>query len=234
MLLVRDGREPPRGIDNPMRLVFLGPPGVGKGTQAEGLALQLEIPHISTGAILRDALGRGTTTGLEAKKFMDAGDLVPDAVVLKLVEDRFAEQDAASGWLLDGYPRNLEQGAALDDLLSTLQLTLDHVVFFECDSAELVRRLGGRRVCRKCGNTFHIEFAPPPLQGTCSQGGECEIYQRSDDSEDAILKRLDVYQRETGPLVEHFRSQARLIVVDGGQSIDQVGVDLQGALGLPK
>ena len=98
MLLVRDGREPPRGIDNPMRRVFLGPPGVGKGTQAEGLALQLKIPHISTGAILRDALGRGTTTGLEAKKFMDAGDLVPDTVVLKLVEDRFAKQDAANGW----------------------------------------------------------------------------------------------------------------------------------------
>ncbi|MDE0959824.1 MAG: adenylate kinase [Planctomycetota bacterium] len=213
-----------------MRLVFLGPPGVGKGTQAEGLARELQIPHISTGAILRDALGRGTATGLAAKKLMDAGDLVPDAVVVDLVEDRFAEQDAASGWLLDGYPRNLDQGAALDGLLSSLNLTLDHVVFFECDSAELVRRLGGRRVCRKCGSTFHIEFAPPPQSGDCSEGGECEIHQRSDDAEDAILKRLDVYHSETGPLVDHFRSQGRLVVVDGSQSIDQVGVQLRAAL----
>ena len=215
-----------------MRLVFLGPPGVGKGTQAASLAVDLKIPHISTGAILREALERQTATGLEAKKYMDAGDLVPDAVVLQLVRDRFSEPDAAAGWLLDGYPRNLDQASALDLLIQELQLTLDHVVFIDCAEAELVRRLSGRRVCRTCGETFHIEFAPPPASGHCSGSGDCELYQRSDDAEEAILKRLEVYQRETGPLVEHYRGLDQLIVVDGATAIEDVAVSLRGALGL--
>ncbi|MDG1454785.1 MAG: adenylate kinase, partial [Planctomycetota bacterium] len=185
------------------RLVFLGPPGVGKGTQAVGLAQDEGIPHISTGAILRDALSRGTPTGLEAKKFMDAGELVPDEVVLRLVKDRLSEDDAAQGWLLDGYPRNLDQASALSDLLSQMDQSLDHVIYFECAESELVRRLSGRRTCRKCGDTFHVEFAPVSESNSCKAGGTCDIYQRSDDQEDAILNRLKVYQRETGPLVEH-------------------------------
>ncbi len=213
-----------------MRLVFLGPPGVGKGTQAAGLARDLSIPHISTGAILRDALQRGTATGLEAKKYMDAGELVPDEVVLALVRDRFAEDDASAGWLLDGYPRNLQQASALQSLLSELELTLDRVVYFECGESEVVRRLGGRRVCRKCGDTFHVEFSPPPEGGRCASGGECDIYQRSDDAEEAILNRLAVYQRETGPLVEHYRSGGVLVEVDGAQPIDDVGVAVRHAL----
>ena len=151
-----------------MRLVFLGPPGVGKGTQAAGLASELSIPHISTGARLREALEKGTETRLEAKSFKDAGELVPDTVVLRLVQDRISEPDAIGGWLLDGYPRNLGQAAALSELLIELKLSLDRVVYFECSESEVVRRLGGRRVCRNCGETFHVEFAP--ASGACSAG----------------------------------------------------------------
>jgi adenylate kinase len=212
------------------RLVFLGPPGVGKGTQAAGLAQELGIPHISTGAILREALEQGTTTGLEAKKFMDAGELVPDSVVLQLVRDRLSQDDAGSGWLLDGYPRNLEQGEALQGLLEEMGQTLENVIYFECAESELVRRLSGRRTCRTCGATFHVEFAPVPEKGQCETGGECDIHQRSDDAEEAILNRLTVYQRETGPLVEHYQSSNQLVVLNGAAPIDEVGAALRAAL----
>ncbi|MAW77642.1 MAG: adenylate kinase [Planctomycetes bacterium] len=213
-----------------MRLVFLGPPGVGKGTQAAGLASELSIPHISTGALLREALEKGTETGLEAKSFMDAGELVPDTVVLRLVQDRISEPDAIGGWLLDGYPRNLDQAAALSELLIELKLSLDRVVYFECSESEVVRRLGGRRVCRNCGETFHVEFAP--ASGACSAGSGdgCDLYQRSDDAEQAILNRLEVYQRETNPLVDHYRDQGVLSVVDGSVTIEAVSVALREVL----
>ena len=213
-----------------MRLVFLGPPGVGKGTQAAGLASELSIPHISTGALLREALEKGTETGLEAKSFMDAGELVPDTVVLRLVQDRISEPDAIGGWLLDGYPRNLGQAAALSELLIELKLSLDRVVYFECSESEVVRRLGGRRVCRNCGETFHVEFAP--ASGACSAGSGdgCDLYQRSDDAEQAILNRLEVYQRETNPLVDHYRDQGVLSVVDGSVTIEAVSVALREVL----
>lgn len=213
-----------------MRLVFLGPPGVGKGTQAAGLASELSIPHISTGALLREALEKGTETGLEAKSFMDAGELVPDTVVLRLVQDRISEPDAVGGWLLDGYPRNLDQAAALSVLLTELKLSLDRVVYFECSESEVVRRLGGRRVCRNCGETFHVEFAP--ASGACSAGSGdgCDLYQRSDDAEQAILNRLEVYQRETNPLVDHYRDQGVLSVVDGSVTIEAVSVALREVL----
>ena len=213
-----------------MRLVFLGPPGVGKGTQAAGLASELSIPHISTGALLREALEKGTETGLEAKSFMDAGELVPDTVVLRLVQDRISEPDAIGGWLLDGYPRNPGQAAALSELLIELKLSLDRVVYFECSESEVVRRLGGRRVCRNCGETFHVEFAP--ASGACSAGSGdgCDLYQRSDDAEQAILNRLEVYQRETNPLVNHYRDQGVLSVVDGSVTIEAVSVALREVL----
>ncbi|HIC22958.1 MAG: adenylate kinase [Planctomycetota bacterium] len=214
-----------------MRLVFLGPPGVGKGTQAAGLSSDLSIPHISTGALLREALDKGTPTGLEAKSFMEAGELVPDTVVLRLVQERISRPDSSAGWLLDGYPRNLVQAAALCELLTEMQQSLDRVVYFECSEAEVLRRLGGRRACRNCGETFHIEFAP--ATGACSAGsGEaCDLYQRSDDSEQAILNRLEVYRRETDPLVDHYREQSALVVVDGSASIEAVSVSLRKALG---
>ena len=194
------------------------------------LAQELGIPHISTGAILREALEQGTTTGLEAKKFMDAGELVPDSVVLQLVRDRLSQDDAGSGWLLDGYPRNLEQGEALQGLLEEMGQTLEHVIYFECAESELVRRLSGRRTCRTCGATFHVEFAPVPEKGQCETGGECDIHQRSDDAEEAILNRLTVYQRETGPLVEHYQSSNQLVVLNGAAPIDEVGAALRAAL----
>ena len=161
---------------------------------------------------------------------MDAGELVPDTVVLRLVQDRISEPDAIGGWLLDGYPRNLDQAAALSELLIELKLSLDRVVYFECSESEVVRRLGGRRVCRNCGETFHVEFAP--ASGACSAGSGdgCDLYQRSDDAEQAILNRLEVYQRETNPLVDHYRDQGVLSVVDGSVTIEAVSVALREVL----
>lgn len=213
-----------------MRLVFLGPPGAGKGTQAARLAEELGIPHISTGEILRTAIMRSTATGLEAKSFVDAGEFVPFEIVLRLVEDRLQEEDAQSGWLLDGFPRNLQQAHALEGLLDNLEQSLDRVVYFEVDDDEVVRRLSGRRMCKTCNNTFHLEFSPPPDPSECAPN-ECEIFQRSDDSEESIRNRLKVYSRETDPLVGHYRQSDALLAVSGSGGIDEIQSSVRRALG---
>jgi len=213
-----------------VRLVFLGPPGAGKGTQATRLANELGIPHISTGEILRAAIARSTPTGIEAKAYVDGGELVPFAIVLRLVEDRLQEDDARDGWLLDGFPRNLEQAHALEPLIEKLGQNLDHVVFFEVSDDEVVRRLSGRRVCKTCSETFHLEFSPPPDPQDCAPR-QCEIFQRSDDSEDSIRNRLEVYSRETDPLVGHYQESGLLVTVSGSGPIDEVESALREALG---
>ena len=213
-----------------MRIVFLGPPGAGKGTQASRLAEKLGIPHISTGDILRTAIQRQTPTGLEAQGFMDKGEFVPFEIVLRLVRDRLQEPDTEQGWLLDGFPRTLEQGTAFSDLLGELGQTLDKVFFFSIEDQEVVRRLGGRRVCESCGSTFHVEFSPPPEPADCDKGGDCKITQRPDDAEDSIRTRLRVYAEETDPLVQHYRNGGSLITIDATPSIDEVWTTLEGLL----
>jgi adenylate kinase len=205
-----------------VRVVFLGPPGAGKGTQAARLAGKHGVPHISTGDILRSAIARATPTGVEAKAIVDRGELVPLPIVLRLVRDRLREPDAAAGWLLDGFPRNLDQAHAFAELLDELDQTIDAVVHFRLDDAEVVRRLSGRRVCRKCGETFHLEFSPPPDPAVCKKGGDCEIVQRTDDREEAIRNRLRVYDAETDPLVGHYRSAGLLRTIDAALPIDEV------------
>jgi len=204
-----------------VRVVFLGPPGAGKGTQAARLTSKRGIPHISTGEILRTAIQRQTPTGLEAQGYMDKGEFVPFEIVLRLVRDRLQEADAAEGWLLDGFPRNLEQGSAFEQLLAEMGQALDHAIFFDVADEEVVRRLGGRRVCETCGDTFHLEFSPPPAEGTCGKG-DCRIIQRSDDSEEAIRNRLRVYSEETDPLVEHYRSSGSLQTIDASGAIEGI------------
>lgn len=212
-----------------MRIVFLGPPGAGKGTQAVALAAAKGVPHISTGDILRTAIARQTPTGLEAKGYMDKGDFVPFEIVLRMVRDRLQEPDAQKGWLLDGFPRNLEQGKAFEELLAELEQTLQKVIYFELTDEEVVRRLGGRRVCETCGDIFHLESSPPPAPEVCEKG-ECVIIQRTDDSEEAIRNRLRVYADETDPLVQHYRSHDALTPIDASLPIEEVAKAVDGAV----
>ena len=213
-----------------MRLVFLGPPGAGKGTQAARLAAGQGVPHISTGDILRRSIALATPTGIEAKEYVDSGALVPFDLILRLVRDRLQEDDTASGWILDGFPRNLEQEHAFDDLLQELQLTLSRVVYIHVADEELVKRLSGRRVCKECGETFHVSFSPPRRDGVCDQC-DGELDSRNDDVEAAIRKRLDVFRAETQPLVDHYQSRDLLLTIDGGAAMDQVAEDLERGLG---
>ncbi len=214
-----------------MRLVFLGPPGAGKGTQAVRLAAKVNAPHISTGEILRHAIELATPTGIEAKEFVDRGELVPFEIMLRLVKDRLRDPDAEGGWILDGFPRNLDQAHAFDRLLGELKVELDRVVYLDLPSGIVVRRLTGRRLCRDCQATFHLEFSPPRSAGICDDCGG-ELYQRSDDSEEAILNRLKVYAKETDPLVAYYRERMVLHSVNADFDVSTVTTELERALGL--
>jgi adenylate kinase len=186
-----------------MRVVLLGPPGAGKGTQAARIAETYDIPHISTGDIFRANVRGGTPLGAKAKQYMDAGELVPDEVVIAMVADRLAEDDAAKGFLLDGFPRTTGQAEALGDLLVERDQPLDVVLVFDVDEEELVERLTGRRSCPN-GHVFHIHGNPPEVEGVCDVCGE-ELFQRDDDTEDVVRNRLDVYRRQTEPLEQYYR-----------------------------
>jgi len=172
-----------------VRVIFLGPPGAGKGTQARQLALLWGVPQVATGDMLRDAAKNGTRLGIEAKRFMDRGALVPDEVVIGLVDERLAQADAARGWVLDGFPRTVAQAEALGRLLDRRHVDVDRVIFFDVSRDELLRRLTGRRICRQCGTTFHVEFSPPATRDRCDRCGG-ELYQREDDAEEAVAHRL--------------------------------------------
>jgi adenylate kinase len=204
------------------RVIFLGPPGAGKGTQAHELAGEWGVPHVATGDMLRDAAARGTRLGAEAKRYMDAGVLVPDDVVIGLASERLEQPDAADGWVLDGYPRTVAQAEALDRLLRERGTPLDRVIYFDVPRAELLRRLTGRRVCRQCGSTYHLVSAPPRVADRCDRCGG-ELYQRSDDAETAVATRLDVYERQTAPLLDHYRRRGVLTPVSGDGTIAEVG-----------
>jgi adenylate kinase len=208
-------------VAGPVRMVFIGPPGAGKGTQAKRLAERLRVPHISSGDLLRDAVKRKTPLGLEAKRFMDQGELVPDAVLLGTMEERLRQHDCTNGFILDGFPRTVAQSTALASMLNGLGIRLDHVVRLVVPRDEIVKRLSGRRTCRDCGALYHIIFDPPNNPGICNKCNG-ELYQRDDDQEDTILARLDVYDRETAPLAATYREQTLLRDVDAVGSQEQV------------
>jgi len=204
-----------------MKLILLGPPGAGKGTQAKLLSERLSVPQIATGDILRAAVKQGTPMGLKAKAFMDAGALVPDDVVVGIVRERLQEEDCSGGFILDGFPRTAAQAEALKEMLASLGKSLEAVISLEVDTEALVRRLTGRRTCRECGRGFHVDFDPPKAEGACDA---CcgELYQRDDDREETIRRRLEVYAEQTQPLIDYYRREGLLTPVDGMLPIAEV------------
>jgi adenylate kinase len=197
-----------------MNIILLGPPGAGKGTQAKKLTSNFGVPQISTGDILREAVKAGSQMGLKAKSYMDAGELVPNEVVMGIVEERIQEPDCQKGFLLDGFPRNTAQAGALSDMLDKRGFRIDHVICIQVDNQELIARLVGRRTCRNCMAPYHIQFNQPKVGGKCDKCGG-ELYQRDDDREEAIRSRLETYERETEPLIRYYSQRETLRPVDG-------------------
>ncbi|WP_329380651.1 adenylate kinase [Streptomyces sp. NBC_01351] len=196
-----------------MRIVLVGPPGAGKGTQAAFLAKNLSIPHISTGDLFRANISQGTPLGKQAKAFMDAGDLVPDEVTIAMAKDRMEQQDAANGFLLDGFPRNVSQAEALDEMLQAAGMKLDAVLDLEVEEDEVVKRIAGRRICRNdSAHVFHVAYAQPKAEGVCDKCGG-ELYQRGDDSEDTVRNRLEVYHTQTEPIIDYYKAQGLLVTI---------------------
>jgi len=204
-----------------MRMVLVGPPGAGKGTQAQFVAAHLAVPQISTGDIFRSNVSQGTPLGKQAKEYMDAGDLVPDEVTIAMVRDRLAEPDANRGFLLDGFPRNVPQAIELDDILAEMGTKLDVVVELIVDDDEVVRRLSGRRTCRNCGHIWHVDFDPPSKEGVCDNCSG-ELFQRDDDKPATIRHRLEVYAEQTAPLVGYYGERGILVGVDATGPVDDV------------
>lgn len=204
-----------------MNIILLGPPGAGKGTQAKMLIDTYQIPQISTGDILRAAVKEGTPLGKEAKGYMDKGELVPDLVVIGIVEERIQEPDCKKGYMLDGFPRTVPQAKALDAMLQKLESEIDHVVSIEVANEELIKRLTGRRTCRECGAGFHIMFDPPKQEGVCDKCGG-ELYQRDDDNEATVRSRLQVYDSQTKPLIDYYQGQEKIRPVDGVGQIKEI------------
>ncbi|MEX2146806.1 MAG: adenylate kinase [Candidatus Rokuibacteriota bacterium] len=211
-----------------MRVAFLGPPGAGKGTQARELAREWGVPHMATGDMLREAVAARTPVGVEAKRYMDSGALVPDEVIIGLMRERLAQPDAAGGFLLDGFPRTIAQADSLERLLKDLGRGLDALIYFDVSTPELMRRLTGRRVCRACGHSFHVVSNPSRRAGVCDACGG-ELYQRADDSEATVRNRLEVYERQTAPLLEHYKNRGLLVHVGGEGPIDAIRATIRAA-----
>jgi len=202
-------------------IILLGPPGSGKGTQAQKIVERYHIPQISTGDILRGAVKEQTPLGVEAKGYMDQGKLVPDEVVVGIVRERLKESDCKGGFILDGFPRTVPQAEALDGTLGEVQRAIDHVVSIEVPNEELIKRLTGRRTCRNCGAMYHIIFDPPVKEGVCDRCGG-ELYQRDDDQEETIRARLQVYEEQTAPLIAYYREKGLLRAIDGVGEIEEI------------
>jgi len=204
-----------------MRMILMGPPGAGKGTQAKVLAARFGIPHISSGDLLRAAVKRRTPMGVQAKRYMDRGDLVPDNILLGAIEERLRESDCATGFILDGFPRTIAQAGALDTMLAGMGAKLENVISINVPRDEVVKRISGRRTCRDCGALYHVIFDPPTNPGVCNKCNG-ELFQRDDDQEDTVLARLEVYERATAPLLDAYRQAGVLREADGIGSQDQV------------
>lgn len=195
-----------------MRLILVGPPGAGKGTQAVNLAAHFSIPHISTGDIFRSNLKEGTPLGVEAKSYMDRGELVPDEVTNKMVKDRLGKSDVGSGFLLDGFPRNVFQAEVLRAILNEKQTPLDAALELSVNEEEIIKRLAGRRTCKECSRAFHVDYEPSKQDGVCDGCGGA-LYQRDDDKEDVIARRLEVYNEQTAPIVDFYRREGLLVTI---------------------
>jgi len=204
-----------------VRAVLVGPPGAGKGTQAQFLSSHLSIPKISTGDIFRDNVSHGTALGRRAQAYMERGDLVPDEVTIAMVTDRLADDDTGAGFLLDGFPRNVPQAETLEKMLSAVDTRLDVVLELVVDDDEVVRRLSGRRTCRRCGRVWHVAFDPPSRPGICDDCGG-ELFQRDDDREETIRHRLEVYQQQTAPLVAFYADEGILLGIDATGPVDEI------------
>ena len=204
-----------------MRLVLVGPPGAGKGTQAQFIAAQLAVPKISTGDIFREQVSQGTELGKAARKYMEAGDLVPDEVTIAMVRERLGEDDATDGFLLDGFPRNVPQAETLDEILADLGTALNVVLELVVDDEEVIRRLSGRRTCRNCGHIWHVDFDPPNREGRCDDCGG-HLFQRDDDKPATIQHRLDVYAAQTAPLIAFYAEHGVLVGIDATGPVDDV------------
>jgi adenylate kinase len=212
-----------------MQIVLFGPPGAGKGTQAKFLAEEFNIPHISTGDILRENVKKGTALGMKAKSYMDKGELVPDQLLNDLVRSRLEEPDTKKGFLLDGYPRTIPQAKALDEIMDDLNRKLTAVLNIDVGTNALVKRLSGRRICRGCAASYHVSFNPSKVKDICDTCAG-ELYQRADDTEDAIKNRLAVYKKQTQPVLDYYKKKGILVDIDGDREIEEVKADAIRAL----
>ncbi|MDF0592864.1 adenylate kinase [Methanotrichaceae archaeon M04Ac] len=203
-----------------MNIVLLGPPGSGKGTQAKMIAEKYGVVHISTGDILRENVRNGTPLGVEAKKFMEAGKLVPDSLLIDIIKDRLAKDDVKGGWMLDGYPRTMPQAEAMDKILPNLGQKIDVVLNIDVPDEELVKRVTGRRMC-KCGTTYHVQFNPPKTEGKCDACG-ADLYQRADDTEETVKERLQAYHAQTQPLIDYYDKRGIVVTVIGVGDIKEI------------
>ncbi|ALO10437.1 Adenylate kinase [Streptomyces venezuelae] len=213
-----------------MRIVLVGPPGAGKGTQAAYLAKNLGIPHISTGDLFRANISQGTELGVEAQSYMKAGQLVPDSVTIGMAKDRMEQADAVNGFLLDGFPRNVAQAEALDEILKAGHVQLDAVLDLEVPEDEVVKRIAGRRICRNdSSHVFHVTYNAPETAGVCDACGG-ELYQRDDDSEETVRRRLEVYHTETEPIIDYYRAQSLVATISALGKVDEVTAKAMAAL----
>ena len=212
-----------------MRLILLGAPGAGKGTQAALLASEFNLCHVATGDLFREAQNKGTELGLLAKSYMEKGQLVPDSVTIGLLSERIKEPDCETGFILDGFPRSLVQAKALDRILAEAGLLIDYVIYIKVAEAELIRRLGGRWICRECQAPYHTVTSPPKKPGKCDRC-DGELYQRADDNVNTIKDRLKVYFDQTEPLIDYYQKKQNLLQINGERGIDKVGQELVAML----
>lgn len=212
-----------------MNIILMGLPGAGKGTQASKIIKKYPIPHISTGDMFRLAIKNGTELGKEAKSYMDKGELVPDEVTIGIVKERLSQSDAKDGFLLDGFPRTVEQAEALNGIMKELGTKIDRTIYVEVAEEELMNRLTGRRICEVCGTTYHLVFNPPKQEGVCDLDGG-KLYQREDDNPETVANRLEVNLQQTAPMLDFYEEQGVLVKVDGSRDIDEVFNDVDEIL----